>query len=90
VDRASVYIFETATLGGRTNAATTVATLTMYPLEALPGDVYTRDGEKLAEVARADPVAALTIEQGASAPMTALRPFAGDRPRCGADRLVPD
>jgi hypothetical protein len=24
----------------------------MYPLEALPGDVYARDGEKVAEVAR--------------------------------------
>jgi len=40
----------------------------MYPLEALPGDVYVRDGEKVAEVAREVPVAARTIEEGASAP----------------------
>ena len=40
----------------------------MYPLEALPGDVYARDGEKLAELAREDPVAAGTIEEGAPAP----------------------
>jgi hypothetical protein len=40
----------------------------MYPLEALPGDVYERDGEKVAEVAREVPVAARTIEEGASAP----------------------
>jgi two-component system, NtrC family, sensor kinase len=45
-----------------------VAAPTTYPLEALPGDVYARDGEKLAEVAREDPVAARTIEEGASAP----------------------
>ena len=36
----------------------------MYPLEALPGDVYVRDGEKVAEVAREVPVAARTIEEG--------------------------
>jgi hypothetical protein len=40
----------------------------MYPLEALPGDVYVRDGEKVAEVAREVPVAARTIEEGASGP----------------------
>ena len=40
----------------------------MYPLEALPGDVYVRDGEKVAEVAREVPVAARTIEEGASVP----------------------
>jgi hypothetical protein len=40
----------------------------MYPLEALPGDVYVRDSEKVAEVACEVPVAARTIEEGASAP----------------------
>jgi hypothetical protein len=40
----------------------------MYSFEALPGDVYVRDGEKVAEVARKVPVAARTIEEGASAP----------------------
>jgi hypothetical protein len=64
VDRASVHTSETATLSGRTIAAVTVATLTMYPFEALSGDINTGDGEKLAEVAREDPVAARTIEQG--------------------------
>jgi hypothetical protein len=54
---------ETAMLRGRTIAMITVAAPTMYPLEALPGDVYARDGKKLAEVARADPVAARTIEE---------------------------
>ena len=39
-------------LSGRTNATITLAAPTMYPPEALPGDVYARDGEKLAEVAR--------------------------------------
>jgi len=38
--------------GGRTIATITVAAPTMYPLEALPGDVYVRDGEKVAEAAR--------------------------------------
>ena len=42
--------------GGRTIATITVAAPTMYPLEALPGDVYVRDGEKVAEVAREVPV----------------------------------
>lgn len=55
-------------LSGRTIATTTVAAPTMYPLEALPGDVYVRDGEKVAEVAREVPVAARTIEEGAPAP----------------------
>lgn len=54
--------------GGRTIETITVAAPTMYPLEALPGDVYVRDGEKVAEVAREVPVAARTIEEGASAP----------------------
>jgi hypothetical protein len=67
-------------LSGRTNATITLAAPTMYPPEALPGDVYARDGEKLAEVAREDPVAARTIEEGASAPMTAVRPFCRRRP----------
>ena len=49
-------------------AMISVAAPTMYPLEALPGDVYARDGEKLAELAREDPVAAGTIEEGAPAP----------------------
>ena len=62
-------------LSGRTIATMTVAAPTMYPLEALPGDVYVRDGEKVAEVAGEVPVAARTIEEGASAPMTAVRPF---------------
>ena len=61
-------------LSGRTIATMTVAAPTMYPLEALPGDVYVRDGEKVAEVAGEVPVAARTIEEGASAPMTAVRP----------------
>jgi len=39
----------------------------MYLLEALRGEVYARDGEKLAEVTRDDPVAARTIEEGVSA-----------------------
>jgi hypothetical protein len=92
VDRASVDTSKTAMLSGRTNATITLAAPTMSPPEALPGDVYARGGEKLAEVAREDPVAARTIEEGASAPMTAyVRCVAGDRPRCGADRLlVPD
>jgi hypothetical protein len=55
-------------LSGRTIATITVAALTMYPLETLPSDVYVRDGEKVAEVAREVPVAARTIEGGASAP----------------------
>jgi hypothetical protein len=39
----------------------------MYLLEALRGDLYGRDGEKLAEVTREDLVAARTIEEGVSA-----------------------
>jgi hypothetical protein len=40
----------------------------MFPHEALPSDVYARVGEKVADVAREDPVAARTIEErGASA-----------------------
>ena len=33
-------------LSGRTIATITVAAPTMYPLDALPGDVYVRDGKK--------------------------------------------
>ena len=55
-------------LSGRTIATITVAAPTMYALEALIGGVYAQDGEKLAEVAREDPVAARTIEEGGSAP----------------------
>jgi hypothetical protein len=33
-------------ISGRTIATITVAAPTMYPLEALPGDVYVRDGER--------------------------------------------
>ena len=62
-------------LSGRTIATITVAAPTMYPLEALPGDVYVRDGEKVAEVAREVPVAARTIEEGASAPNDGVRVF---------------
>ena len=62
-------------LSGQTIATITVAAPTMYPLEALPGDVYVRDGEKVAEVAREVPVAARTIEEALQPPMTAVRPF---------------
>ncbi len=68
VDGARADTSETAMLSGRTIATITVAAPTMYPLEALPGDVYVRDGEKVAEVAREVPVAARTIEEGPSAP----------------------
>jgi hypothetical protein len=54
--------------GGRTIATITVAAPTMYPLEALPGDVYVRDGEKVAEVAHEVPVAARTIKGGRFSP----------------------
>jgi len=66
-------------LSGRTIATITVAAPTMYPLEALPGDVYVRDGEKVAEVAREVPVAARTIEEGASGPQwrPSVRSLAG-------------
>jgi len=52
VDGANADTSETAMLSGRTIATITVAAPTMYPLEALPGDVYVRDGEKVAEAAR--------------------------------------
>jgi len=45
VDGASAETSETAMLSGRTIATITVAAPTMYPLEALPGDVCVRDGE---------------------------------------------
>jgi hypothetical protein len=46
--RASVDTSSTAMLRGRTIATIIVAAPTMYPPEALPGDVYARDGEELA------------------------------------------
>jgi hypothetical protein len=57
-------------------ATITAAARTIYPHDALPDDVYTRVGEKLAETAREDPGTARTIENGVSA-LNGGRPFAG-------------
>ena len=46
----------------------------MYPHDALPHDVYTRVGEKLAKAAREDSGVTQTIEDGASA-LNSGRPF---------------
>jgi hypothetical protein len=54
---------ETATLSDRTIATISVAARTIFPHDVLPHDVYARVAEKLAEVAREDPVAARTIEE---------------------------
>jgi hypothetical protein len=75
VDRASVDTSQTARLSGRTVATITVAARTMYPHDALPDDVYARVGEKLAEAAREDAVAARTIEEGSSALNSGGQPF---------------
>jgi hypothetical protein len=56
-------------------ATITAAARTIYPHDALPDDVYTRVGEKLAETAREDPGTARTIENGVSA-LNGGRPFA--------------
>jgi len=48
-------------------AVLTAAARIMYPHDALPDDVYARVAERLAEVAREDPGAARTIEDGVSA-----------------------
>ena len=56
-------------------ATNTAAARTMYPHDALSGDVYARVVEKLAEVAREDSGAARTIEDGLSA-VNGGRPFA--------------
>jgi hypothetical protein len=56
-------------------ATITAAARSMYPHDALPDDVYARVGEKLAEAAREDSVAARTIEEGVSA-LNVGQPFA--------------
>jgi hypothetical protein len=56
-------------------ATIAAAARTIYPHDALPDDVYTRVGEKLAETAREDPGTARTIENGVSA-LNGGRPFA--------------
>ena len=66
---------ETATLSSRAMATITAAARSMYPHDALPDDVYARVGEKLAEAAREDSVAARTIEEGVSA-LNVGQPFA--------------
>jgi hypothetical protein len=48
-------------------ATITAAARVVYPHDRLPDDVYAHVGEKLAEAAREDSGAALTIEDGASA-----------------------
>ena len=57
-------------------ATLTAVARTMYPHDALPDDVYARVGERLAEVAREDPGAARTIEDGVAA-LDGARPFTG-------------
>lgn len=52
----------------------TAAARTLYPHEALPDEVYARVGIRLAEVARADPDTARTIDEGVSA-LNAGQPF---------------
>ena len=59
---------ETAILGSRTMATITAAARIMYPHDALPDDVYSRVGERLAEAAR-------TVEDGVST-LNGGRPFA--------------
>jgi hypothetical protein len=54
----------------------------MFPRDALSHDVYARVAEKLAEIAREDPLAARTIEEGASA-LNGGRPFVEDHPSPG-------
>ena len=66
---------ETATLGSLAMATIAAAARAMYPHDALPDDVYVRVGEKLAEAAREDSAAALTIGDGVSA-LDGPRPFA--------------
>jgi hypothetical protein len=56
-------------------ATITAAARSIYPHDALPDDVYARVGEKLAEMAREDPGAARTIEDGVFA-LNGGRPFA--------------
>lgn len=67
---------ETATLSSQTMATITAAARTMYPDDALPDDVYARVRDKLAEIAREDPGAARTIEEGVSALNGGGRSFA--------------
>ena len=71
-----------ATLSDRTITMISVAARTMWARDALPDDVYARVAEKLAEVAGEDPVAAWTIEEGASA-LNGGRPFAEGHPSPG-------
>jgi hypothetical protein len=56
-------------------ATITAAARTMYPHDALSGDVYARVAERLAEAAREDSGVAGTIEDAASA-LSGERPFA--------------
>ncbi|MGZ6692405.1 MAG: hypothetical protein ACXVHQ_33890 [Solirubrobacteraceae bacterium] len=55
-------------------ATISAAARTMYPHDALPHDVYTRVGEKLAKAAREDSGVTQTIEDGVSA-LNGGRPF---------------
>ena len=59
-------------LSGRTIATITVAACRLYPPEALPGGVYARDGEKLAE----------TFEERASAISDSSQPRYRSHARC--------
>ena len=87
VEWASVDTSEIVMLSGRTIATVSVAAPTMCPPEALAGDIYARDIDKLAEVGREDPVAAWMLEEGSSAPNDG-RPSVPTRFLCVAEETV--
>jgi hypothetical protein len=66
---------EVSVSDGRALATLTAVARIMYPHDALPDDVYARVGQNLAEVARTDPGAARTVQDGVCA-LSGRGPFA--------------